>query len=152
LCDLQVKEAKINKFEIPDKEIAALEMDKEDIENELQTCKKYLDSAEEMLSKLKEDITSETWKFGVKVVGASAGVAAVVAVGGGKLIILSFWFTSFYSNNFIDDVNIRLQYVQKIFIRSTELINTDWENNQRMHDHHNYRCILLSENFLMSLN
>jgi len=80
----KVKEAKINKFEIPDKEIAALETDKEDIENELQTCKKYLDSAEEMLSKLKEDITSETWKFGVKVVGASAGVAAVVAVGGAR--------------------------------------------------------------------
>jgi len=80
----KVKEAKINKFEIPDKEIAALKTDKEDIENELQTYKKYLDSAEEMLSKLKEDITSETWKFGAKVVGASAGVAAVVAVGGAR--------------------------------------------------------------------
>ena len=114
MCDPQVRKAKKKKFEIPDEEIADLETDIDDLKDELETYKDYLDKAEGMLSKLEEDIKSETLKFGVKMVGAASGVAAVVAVGGGKLIILSFWIITINSNNFIDNVNIILQYVQNI--------------------------------------
>ena len=65
-----------------------MEMDKDDVNGELEKCKKYLTEAENVLSMLEADIASETLKFGVKVVGATAGVAAVITVGGGMLIIL----------------------------------------------------------------
>ena len=65
-----------------------MEMDKDDVNGELEKCKKYLTEAENVLSMLEADIASETLKFGVKVVGAAAGVAAVITVGGGMLIIL----------------------------------------------------------------
>ena len=87
-------------------------MDKVDVNDDLKACKEYLDKAEEVLCKLEEDINSETWKFTVQMVGATTALAGIGGAGG-KLIISSFWITNIYSDNFIDDVNIRLQCVKK---------------------------------------
>lgn len=78
----KVRKARKEKFKIPDEEITDLEMDIEDVNGELEKCKNYLTEAENVLSMLEADIVSETRKFGVKVVGAAAGVAAVAIVGG----------------------------------------------------------------------
>ena len=45
-------------------------------------------SAENVLSMLEADIASETLKFGVKVGGATVGIAGAITFGGGRLIIL----------------------------------------------------------------
>ena len=65
-----------------------MEMDKDDVNGELEKCKKYLTEAENVLSMLEADIASETLKFGVKVVGATVGIAGAITFGGGRLIIL----------------------------------------------------------------
>lgn len=88
LYGLQIRKAKKEKFKIPEEEIADLKMDVDDVNGELEKCKNYLTEAEKVLSTLEADMASETWKFGVKVVGAAAGVAAVITIGGGMLIIL----------------------------------------------------------------
>jgi len=63
-------------------------MDIEDVNCELDQCKNYLKEAEDVLSMLESDIKSEVWKYGIKVVGAAAGISAGITLGGGKIIIL----------------------------------------------------------------
>lgn len=65
-----------------------MEMDIADVNCEVEACNDYLAKAEKVIGMLESDITSETTKFGIKVVGATAGAAAAITFAGGKLVIL----------------------------------------------------------------
>lgn len=65
-----------------------MEMDIADVNCEVEACNNYLAEAEKVIGMLESDITSETRKFGIKVVGATAGAAAAITIAGGKLVIL----------------------------------------------------------------
>lgn len=65
-----------------------MEMEIADVNCEVEACKNYLAEAEKVIGMLELDITQETAKFGIKVVGATAGAAAAISVAGGKLVIL----------------------------------------------------------------
>ena len=113
---LQVRKALEEKFKIPEEKIADLKMDVDDVNGELEKCKNYLTEAEKVLSTLEADIASETLKFGVKVVGATAGVAAAITVGGGMLIILLTTYKHSFAKTF----------------HSINRLNIDCENTQHM--------------------
>lgn len=63
-------------------------MEIEDVSCKLDECKNYLKEAEDVLSMLESDIKSEVLKYGITLVGAAAGISAMITLGGGKIIIL----------------------------------------------------------------
>lgn len=88
LCHIQVRQARRKKFNITDEERIDLEMDAEDLERELVTCKEYLDGANRAIEMLSSDIDKDILKYrvvaGVAAGVAAVGVAAVIYVGPGR--------------------------------------------------------------------
>lgn len=78
----KIREACRKKFKIPDEDITDLEMDAEDVNCELEACKKYLEEAEKVIVMLESDINEELLRFGITIVAGAAGVASAVLFAG----------------------------------------------------------------------
>ncbi|PFX15397.1 Retrovirus-related Pol polyprotein [Stylophora pistillata] len=79
----KVQEARCNKTQsgIQEGEIEELEMDLEDIEQQLKSCKSYLEGAEQAVSELKIEIDEELARYKIKLVAQVAGIAGGFMLG-----------------------------------------------------------------------
>ena len=79
-----MREAKRTNFKgTPEGDFRSLKMDVEDVESNLKTSKKYLESAWEAFNQVKADIDAEKWSHKVRVTAITTRCIAAITIGGG---------------------------------------------------------------------